>query len=147
MTIHDFPHLNATLNATSTALLLAGFVCIKSARIRAHAVLMISAAVTSAAFLVFYLIYHFSTEMQSTKDMPWLPHWLRALYLIILFPHLLLAIGMLPMIALTFWRAYQRDWPRHRRIAPPTFFIWLYVSATGVLIYWMLYHLFPKMKG
>lgn len=147
MTIHNLPHLNATLNATSTALLLAGFVCIKTARIRAHATLMISAAVTSAAFLVCYLIYHHYAGEVSTTLMTWLPRWLRYLYLVILIPHLLLAIGMLPMIALTFWRAYHRDWPRHRRIAPPTFFIWLYVSATGVLIYWMLYHLFPKMKG
>jgi len=84
---------------------------------------------------------------QSTKQMTWIPPWLRAIYLVILVPHLLLAVGMLPMIYLAFYRASRRQWDRHRRIAKPTFFIWLYVSVTGVVIYWMLYHLFPSMKG
>ena len=139
--LHHFPHINAGLNATSGVLL------IKRGRWRAHAGTMILASLVSAAFLACYLIYHYKAGEQSTKQMTWLPPWLRIIYLLILFPHLLLAFVMLPMIIMTHYRAYRRQWQRHRKIAKPTFFIWLYVSVTGVVIYWMLYHLFPSMKG
>ncbi len=79
--------------------------------------------------------------------MHFLPHWLRGIYLLILFPHILLAGVMVPMIGIALWRAYNRQWSRHHRIAVPTFWIWFYVSVTGVVIYWMLYHLFPSLKG
>jgi len=147
LTISDFPHINAGLNASSTVLLIIGILLIKRGRWRAHAVMMILASLVSAAFLACYLIYHYKTGEQSTRHMSWLPTWLRTVYLLILFPHLLLAFFMLPMIVLTLYRAYRRQWDRHRKIARPTFYIWLYVSVTGVVIYWMLYHLFPSMKG
>jgi uncharacterized membrane protein YozB (DUF420 family) len=147
LTIQDFPHINAGLNASSAVLLIIGILLIKRGRWRAHAVMMILASLVSAAFLACYLLYHYKTGEQSTKHMTWLPPWLRIIYLLILFPHLLLAFVMLPMIIMTHYRAYRRQWERHRRIAKPTFFIWLYVSVTGVVIYWMLYHLFPSMKG
>ena len=146
LTIHDIPHLNAALNASSTVLLVVGFILIKQARYRSHAILMIIACLTSAAFLACYLIYHYQVGEVSTKQMTWLPPWLRILYLAILAPHVLLAIGMVPMIIMTLYRASRRQWAKHRRIAIPTFFIWLYVSITGVVIYWMLYHLFPAMR-
>jgi uncharacterized membrane protein YozB (DUF420 family) len=73
--------------------------------------------------------------------------WLRTTYYWILFPHMLLAVVMLPMIAVALWRAYKRQWAHHHRIAAPTFWIWLYVSVTGVVIYWMLYHLFPAVRA
>jgi len=147
LTIQDFPHINAGLNASSAILLVIGFILIKRGRYRAHAVTMILASLVSAAFLACYLIYHYKAGEQSTKQMTWLPVWLRTVYLLILFPHLLLAFVMLPMIIMTHNRAYRRQWARHRKIARPTFYIWLYVSVTGVVIYWMLYHLFPSMKG
>ena len=144
--IHDFPHINAALNATSTVLLLVGYIQIRRQRWRAHATLMIAATITSAAFLACYLYYHYHAGEQSTRQMTWLPHWLRMIYLAILFPHLLLATAMLPIIALTLWRAAARRWDKHRRIARPTLIIWLYVSVSGVAIYWMLYHLFPSLR-
>jgi putative membrane protein len=147
LTIQDFPHLNAALNAGSTVLLVIGFILIKQRHYRSHAVMMILASLVSAAFLACYLIYHYHEGEKSTKHMTWLPTWLRTVYLLILFPHLLLAFFMLPMIVITHYRAYRRQWEKHRRIARPTFYIWLYVSVTGVIIYWMLYHLFPNMKG
>jgi putative membrane protein len=147
LTIQDFPHINAGLNASSTVLLVIGFVLIKQRRYRSHAVMMILASLVSAAFLACYLIYHYKEGEKSTGHMTWLPTWLRTIYLLILFPHLLLAFFMLPMIVITLYRAYRRQWDKHRRIARPTFYIWLYVSVTGVIIYWMLYHLFPSMKG
>ena len=143
----DFPHLNAGLNATSTVLLVIGYGLIRSGRYRAHAMLMILASLVSAAFLACYLIYHYHFGEKSTASMTWLPKWLRTVYLLILFPHLLLAMFTLPMIGVTLYRAYRRQWEKHRKIARPTFFVWLYVSITGVIIYWMLYHLFPSMKG
>ncbi len=119
LTLRDFPHLNAALNASSSVLLIVGILLIKRGRYRSHAVTMILAALVSAAFLACYLIYHYKTGEQSTKQMSWIPPWLRIIYLVILVPHILLAFGMLPMIYLAFHRA----------------------------IYWMLYHLFPSMKG
>ena len=147
LTIQAFPHINACLNASSAILLIVGILLIKRGRYRSHAITMIMAALVSATFLACYLIYHYKTGEQSTKQMSWIPPWLRIIYLVILFPHLLLAVAMLPMIYVTFHRAYRRQWEKHRRIAKPTFYIWLYVSVTGVVIYWMLYHLFPSMKG
>ena len=100
---------------------------------------MVAATVVSAVFLACYLTYHILNGEKSTATSH-APHWLRVLYLWVLLPHLLLAVGMLPMIFLTLYRAYRRDWEAHRRIAPPTFWIWLYVSVTGVIVYFMLYH-------
>ena len=146
LTIQDFPHINAGLNASSAVLLISGILLIKRGRYRSHAVMMILASLVSAAFLACYLLYHYKAGEKSTERMTWLPPWLRVVYLLILFPHLLLAFVMLPMIILTLYRAYRRQWAAHRKIARPTFYIWLYVSVTGVVIYWMLYHLFPSMK-
>jgi uncharacterized membrane protein YozB (DUF420 family) len=144
--ISFFPHLNATLNASSAVLLMSGFVMIKRKRTTAHAGMMISATVVSGLFLICYLIYHYLAGELSTKKMSWLPPALRYTYLAILFTHLVLAVGMVPLIAITLRAAWKRNWALHRKIAPPTFFIWLYVSITGVIIYWMLYHLFESMR-
>ncbi len=146
MNVSDLPHLNAALNAVATVLILAGFRQIRRGHWRAHATLLIAATITSAAFLVSYLIYHHYAGEKSTATMTWLPPWLRIVYLGILIPHLLLAMVMVPMILLTLWRTWTRQWEKHRRIAYPTFLIWVFVSGTGVIIYGMLYHLFPGMQ-
>lgn len=145
MTITDLPHLNAALNTVAAGLLLVGFGLIRRGRVRGHAVTMILAILVSAAFLTSYLVYHFHVPARRVGEMHWVPQWLRVVYLAILFPHLILAIVMLPMIAWTLWRAGRRQWAAHRRIARPTLFVWLYVSVTGVIIYAMLYHLFVGM--
>ena len=133
-----FPELNATLNAASALLLATGFCLILAGKWRAHATCMISATVVSAVFLVCYLTYHALHGEKSTRLHA--NDWLRDVYLAILLPHLLLAVVMLPMIFLTLTRAARRQWPLHRRVALPTFWIWIYVSVTGVVVYWMLYH-------
>jgi uncharacterized membrane protein YozB (DUF420 family) len=117
---------------------------VSASAVRYHATLMISAVVVSAAFLACYLVYHYKVGEKSSGLSPG-P--LRTVYFAILFPHILLAAVMVPMILLALWRAYRRQWERHRRIARPTFWVWLYVSVSGVVIYWMLYHLFPTMRG
>ncbi len=142
MTVHDLPIVNATLNGASAVLLAAGYVCIKLRKIKAHATMMLCALFTSAVFLGCYIVYHISVPPKSIG----LPHGpLRTAYLIMLASHVILAIVMLPMIAITIARAYRRQWEKHRRIAPTTFWIWFYVSVTGVLVYLFLYQLAPAL--
>lgn len=148
MTIHDLPKVNATLNATSAILLLAAFVCIKIKKIRPHAWLILSAVVTSSAFLTCYLIYHFYFGATYVKqEFPAVPDWLYHVYLFaILLPHTLFAAAIVPLIIISLTLAYRRKWATHRRVSPWTFWLWLYVSVSGVIIYWMLYHLFPGIQ-
>lgn len=146
MRIDQLPHLNAVLNGTSALLLLIGYVLVRRGKWRAHASFMLAACVSSLAFLAGYIILHMHVhETRVAEKFPWVSPGVRYFYFAILFPHLLLATIMVPMILLTLGRAYGRKWEKHRRIARPTFWIWLYVSATGVVIYWMLYHWFPGM--
>ena len=100
---------------------------------------MISALVVSAAFLTSYLIYHFNVPSKKFPDLGWI----KTLYFLILFPHIILAVIMVPMILKTFWHAYKQEWESHKKIARITFPIWMYVSVTGVLVYFMLYQWFP----
>ena len=140
MTTADLPPINAALNGTSAMLLAIAYVLIKRNRVRSHAYCMIGALLSSTAFLACYLIYHYSVPAKSVG----LPRGLfRTSYLIMLFTHIVLAVAMLPMIFMTVFRAYRRQWTKHRRIARPTFWIWIYVSVTGVLIYFILYHIVP----
>ncbi len=142
MKIQDFPALNASLNATSAVLLLSGYILIKLRKVRSHATLMICAVVTSTAFLACYLIYHAQTAPRSLGVPPGL---FRTIYFSILISHTILAVVILPLIAMTLLRAYRRQWERHRRISLITFPLWFYVSVTGVIIYWMLYRVAPGM--
>lgn len=147
MTVHDLPAINAALNSTSSILLLTAYIFIKLRKVRLHATFIISALVTSTAFLACYLVYHsFVGATYVDQRFPQVPHSLRTIYKWILFPHLTLAIFMLPLIARSLYLAYHRRWESHRKISPWSFWIWLYVSVTGVIIYWMLYHLFPGMQ-
>jgi protein SCO1/2/putative membrane protein len=133
------PSLNATLNAVCGVLLCLAFVFIKTGRWRAHGFTMVLATLVSVVFLTCYLTYHIRHGERSTAATH-APHWLRMTYLAVLLPHLLLAVGMLPMIFVTLLRAYRRQWMAHTRISVPTFWIWLYVSVTGVIVFFMLYH-------
>jgi uncharacterized membrane protein YozB (DUF420 family) len=142
------PALNATLNAISTLLLIAGYVAIKRRNFRAHGWTMSVAFVVSTLFLVGYLTHKFTRGEQTTKLTRGMDlGWVKQLYYAILIPHVILAAVMVPMIIMVLLRAYRRQWDRHRRLARWTFPIWLYVSVTGVIIYWMLYHLFPRMAA
>ena len=139
-----FAAVNAVLNGTSGVLLAIGYVMILRRRIRAHAWLMGSALFTSTLFLTSYLYSQFAFGERSSGLQPG-P--LKTLYLILLASHVLLAIVMLPPILMTVWRAYTRQWTRHAKLARPTLWVWLYVSATGVIVYLMLYHLFPALAA
>jgi putative membrane protein len=140
MTIQDLPTLNATLNSIAGVLLLWGYISIKQGKQELHKKLMVSALIVSAAFLTSYLIYHYHVPSKKFPDLGWI----KTLYFLILFPHIILAVVMVPMILKTFFHAYKQDWEKHKKIARITFPIWMYVSVTGVIVYFMLYHWFAE---
>ena len=137
MRIEDLPHLNAALNATSTILLSTGWWLIKQRRIPQHRRVMIGAVITSAFFLISYVIYHANA---GSKPFPG-TGLARAIYFAILIPHVILAAVTLPFILVTFIRGLRRDDVRHRQIARWTMPVWLFVSVTGVIVYVMLYQI------
>jgi uncharacterized membrane protein YozB (DUF420 family) len=146
VTVENFPLVNATLNGASAVFLLIAYVLIKARRYAAHATMMMAAVVTSTAFLGCYLTYHYLRVRQGITVTRFPASGLRPLYLTILLSHTFLAVVILPLVALTLFRAFRREWFGHRRISVWTFPLWLYVSVTGVVIYWMLYHIAPGLR-
>jgi len=135
-----FPPVNAALNSLSTVLLLAGFFLIKAGRREAHQRTMVAALVTSALFLCCYLVYHYSVgHTEFPREYPTA----RKIYLAILVPHIILAVVNVPLIALLVIAAFRGRFERHKRLARFTFPSWLFVSFTGVVIYFMIYVWFP----
>jgi uncharacterized membrane protein YozB (DUF420 family) len=132
----QLPHLNAVLNSLSASFLIAGYLFIRRRNVAAHRAMMTGALISSTLFLISYLTYHFVyhglTRFSGQGS-------LRALYLVILFTHTVLAAIILPFVLVTVARALRGDFARHRRIARWTFPMWLYVSVTGVIVYLMLY--------
>lgn len=145
MNIAYFPVINATLNGASAAFLLIAYGLIKARRFVAHVTMMIAALVTSAAFLTCYLIYHILRARMGITVTHFPQGALRPYYLLLLGSHTILAVVILPLILITVWRASHRNWRLHRQISVWTFPLWLYVSVTGVMVYWMLYHVAPKL--
>lgn len=135
MTVHDLPAVNATLNALSGILLVAGFLLIRSGRRDQHRAVMLAAFATSAVFLVFYVIYHAQVgSVRFTRQ-----GLVRPIYFTILITHVMLAAAVLPLALITLTHGLKGRFPRHRAIARWTFPVWLYVSVTGVLVYVLLY--------
>lgn len=133
-----FPVINATLNGTSGLLLLIGRAFIKRGRMAAHRAVMITALVTSSLFLISYLYYHYHVGSVHFQGQGWS----RPVYFTILASHTILAVVIVPMVIITLSRALRRRFDRHRAIARWTFPLWLYVSVTGVIVYFMLYQWF-----
>ena len=140
----DLPPVNASLNALSTVFILAGIAFIKNERKQAHFVAMMCALVTSTAFLACYLTYHALKRGVVTHFT--YPGWPKVLYFFILWTHTPLAVATVPLVFLTITPAFQARYDQHRRMAKWTFPIWLYVSVTGVLVYFMLYVWFPSVE-
>jgi uncharacterized membrane protein YozB (DUF420 family) len=137
VTLADLPALNALLNATSAALLATGYVHIRRGRMEAHRLAMLSALACSALFLTSYLIYH--AQVGSVRFRGQGP--VRTVYFTILITHTVLAVTIVPLVAVTLVPALKGRFDRHRRIARVTLPLWGYVSVTGVVIYWMLYRM------
>lgn len=127
--------LNATLNTFASVFLVAGFSFIRRRNVAAHRVCMLTAFVLSSIFLVTYLIHH-----ARVGSVPFQGHGLaRTVYFAVLVPHVLLAAAIVPLALVTLRRGWIRDIARHRAIARVTLPLWLYVSTSGVFLYWMLY--------
>jgi uncharacterized membrane protein YozB (DUF420 family) len=138
--ISYLPHVNACLNGTSALLLLTGYTFIRKSNVTAHRTCQMLALSVSILFLISYLTYHFNhgaTRFQGTGIV-------RPIYFTVLLSHTILAIVIVPLVILTFYRAFRKDFTRHRRIARITLPMWLYVCVTGVIVYLMLYQIYPS---
>jgi uncharacterized membrane protein YozB (DUF420 family) len=138
--ISYLPHLNACLNGTSALLLFSGYRFIRAGNVTAHRACQLTAFTVSILFLASYLTYHYhhgTTRFQGTGLV-------RPIYFTILTSHTILAIVIVPLVMMTLYRALRQDFVRHRRIARITLPIWLYVSITGVIVYLMLYQIYPS---
>lgn len=144
--VHSLPMVNAGLNSLATLLLVVGQIFIKRNRVDAHKWTMFAAFGTSVLFLACYLTYHVALHHYTGSGSKTYPADApeRPIYLAILLTHVVLAAAVPFLAIITIRYGLKADWPKHRRIAKVTFPIWLYVSVTGVVIYWMLYHYAAK---
>ena len=142
MSTSFLPTFNAILNATTGILIVMGFLFIRRKRIALHRACMIGAVTTSSLFLISYVVYHVGFGAGVTRFTG--TGWVRPVYLTILISHTILAVVIVPLVIVTLSRALRGSFQRHRAIARWTFPIWLYVSVTGVIVYWMLYQLYPS---
>ena len=135
--VTDLPGVNATLNGLATVLLITAWVLVKRRRLVAHRNFMIAALVCSAVFLTSYLVYHAQVgSVRFTKQGT-----IRTIYFTILLTHTVLAVAIVPMVLVTLSRGLSARYDKHRSIARWTLPLWMYVSITGVVVYWMLYRI------
>ncbi|HSY18598.1 MAG TPA: DUF420 domain-containing protein [Candidatus Acidoferrales bacterium] len=146
MSIHDLPIVNAMLNGLSAIFLTLGFIFIKRGNKIAHRNCMITAFCTSVVFLACYLTYHIwlGVVLHQGPTRFLNPEWFKPVYLTILISHTILAAVIVPLILMTLYRARKQDFEAHKRIARWTWPLWMYVSVTGVVIYLLLYQIFPQ---
>jgi uncharacterized membrane protein YozB (DUF420 family) len=146
VSLADLPAVNAGLNTLSAAFLGAGYWFIRRGSQTAHRNCMIAAFAASTLFLACYLAYHGYLAYYLHKGPTAFRHptWFRPIYLVILLTHTVLAIVIVPLALITLWRALRQRFDRHKRIARWTWPLWMYVSVTGVLIYLLLYQIFPQ---
>jgi putative membrane protein len=133
------PSLNAVLNSISAVFITMGYVFIRAGKKEAHRRCMLTAITTSSLFLISYVVYHYTAGATAFGGVGWI----RYVYFVILGTHTVLAIAVLPLVIITLLRALSGRYSLHKSIARWTFPVWLYVSVTGVTIYFMLYHLYP----
>jgi len=133
------PLLNAILNSLSAVLLCSGYIAIRRRRESIHKICMLTACVISTLFLISYLTYHYHIGSKPFTGQGGI----RLVYFTILISHTILAVVIVPLVLLTLFRAWKAQWTRHRRLARWTLPLWFYVSVTGVVVYLMLYQLYP----
>ncbi|HKW89787.1 MAG TPA: DUF420 domain-containing protein [Candidatus Acidoferrales bacterium] len=138
MSVSDLPGLNAILNTASTVFVISGYIFIRRRRILLHKICMLSAVACSAAFLASYLTFHVRVGVvHFLAQGP-----IRPVYFTILFTHTVLAATIVPLLIVTLTFAFRRRFPRHKAIARWTLPLWLYVSITGVIIYFLLFRIY-----
>ena len=131
--------LNASLNGTSAVLLTCGYLAIRARKIAVHKSFMIAAFLTSTAFLISYLAYHYRVGHVAFQGQGWI----RPVYFTLLLTHTVLAAVIVPLIIVTLRRAWLEKFDKHRIIARWTLPLWMYVSVTGVIVYLMVYQIYP----
>ncbi len=140
-----FPHVNAALNSLSAAFLLAGFFYIMNRRISRHRFCMLSASIVSALFLTGYLTHHalrtYFSGLGPTKFEG--EGIIRPIYFTILTSHTILAVAVFPFVLMTLWRGIKGKYESHKKLARLVFPVWFYVSSTGVIVYLLLYQIYP----
>jgi uncharacterized membrane protein YozB (DUF420 family) len=136
------PSVNAALNGTSAVLLVAGYAAVRRGAVVVHAACMLSALCVSTLFLASYLYYHFAVKRGQPTPFPG-EGWVRPVYFSVLLSHTVLAAVAAPLALFTAYQALRGRFGRHVRVARWTLPVWLYVSVTGVVVYWMLYRLYP----
>lgn len=137
MELTDLPGVNATLNGISALFLMAGYGCIRRGRVALHRACMVTAFTTSSLFLVSYLIYHANVGSVAFTGQGGV----RVVYFTVLISHVVLAALIVPMAVMTLSRALRGQFERHAALARWTLPVWIYVSVTGVVVYWMLYRM------
>ena len=143
MTVYDLPMVNAVLNATATVLLLVARNKIKHREIESHKKIMIAAFIVSILFLICYVTYH-----ANVLSVPFVkPEWFRPIYLTLLLTHVILAVTVPVFAVMSLRFGLKREDAKHRKIVKYAYPIWLYVSITGVIIYLLLYQIFPQQIG
>jgi uncharacterized membrane protein YozB (DUF420 family) len=141
LNVTSLPAINACLNGASALLLVAGYTFIRRGRIKLHRACMVTAFLCSSVFLAFNLYFHYRVGMVRFTGQGWI----RPVYFSILITHTILAAVIVPLVLITLTRALRDQFDRHRRIARWTLPLWLYVSVTGVVIYWLLYRVYPAV--
>jgi putative membrane protein len=136
--VSRLPAVNAALNATSALCLAAGWVCIRRRAVAAHRACMLAAFGVSTLFLLSYVAYHVQAEPVRFAGQGGA----RVVYFALLVSHIVLAAAVVPLALVTIQRAWTGAFARHRAIARVALPVWLYVSASGVLVYWLLYHVY-----
>lgn len=137
MNLSHLPTINAVLNAISSLFLIIGYIKIKNDQRRAHQKLMTAALISSGAFLISYVFYHY---LVGSVAYPF-HDWTRPVYFVILIPHIILAALMVPFILLAVYYAVRQNFEKHKRITRRLWPVWIYVSFSGIVIYLMLYRL------
>jgi uncharacterized membrane protein YozB (DUF420 family) len=137
--ISDLPHLNAILNALAACFLIGGFMFIKTDNRDAHRLCMVIALIISSLFLISYIVHRFYVPIFVFQG----EGGVRIFYYIVLISHVFLAIAIVPLIAVTVLRALRKKFTAHKNIAKWTWPIWMYVSVSGIVVYLMLYQLYP----
>lgn len=140
MSFSDLPAVNAGLNGASAVLLISGFIFIRRKQQASHAKCMIGAVICSVLFLISYITYHSRAGTTRFTD----PEWFRPIYLTLLTSHMILAVAIVPLVIITLSRALRERFDKHRAIARWTWPIWIYVSVTGVIVYLLLYKIYPQ---
>lgn len=132
--VRQLPALNAFLNSVSTVLILSGYVAIRKRKYKVHMRFMLTAFITSSLFLISYLVYH-----HYAGDTPFPGQgWIRPVYFTILISHIILSAFVVPLVLTSYYFAFSGKFKTHRKVSKWTFPIWLYVSITGVVIFFLL---------